>query len=92
MKCNRCLLNMRTVSDVLNCNTCRKDGTANEVPKSLPRVTALEEAVRLKPGLLKRFQADVVVETPMQEIPPSPWPFPKVFKKDKAKKKKAAAK
>ena len=79
---------MRTVNDVLNCNTCRKDGTANEIPKSLPRVTELNEAVRLKPGLAKRFQADAVVETPADSEEKTPVWFPKVFKKDKAKTKK----
>lgn len=64
MRCALCNDQPSTVQDVLDCKTCRDDGTANEIPKTLPADELLSTAVIMKPALENRFLSQ----------PPAPRP------------------
>lgn len=55
MRCTLCNDQPSLVEDVLGCKTCRDDGTANEIPKSLGMTDLLSTAVTIKPQLANRF-------------------------------------
>lgn len=84
MRCTLCNDQPSLVEDVLGCKTCRDDGTANEIPKTLAATDLLSTAVAMKPGLANRFWP-----TPpptLIGVDPAAAPEPAPVKKGKARK------